>query len=248
MIVIPPELYTKLKDNFNNDAELSHLDKSMKEILKNKKLSDHEKWYVYRQNLVKFANKKRKHLQQKPQLQQNPYTVNSVNNKKILSTKTKLNIPQVSTRNKKIQTELSTKEIGLQYYPPEDEMYTFEPPKKINSSDSGTDDEVFDNNDEIRKIALSATPAGKRIKERKSKSSSDVRMFETDEGDIITVPIFERPKKDTSINRQLRSSTKPNENQSVLNFPIRKKNISKLEKDKTKPPSALDIAKWKSYR
>lgn len=264
MIVIPPELYNKLKDNFNNDKELSHLDKSMKEIL-NKKLSDNEKWYIYRQKLIKFANKRRQQLQERSysnhhhQLkQQKPSNSNRQIGRTILSNMSTQTNPesQAVRKSRKIQTDIAkTDDVGTQYYNPQDEIYTFENPLQqskpttISNIDSETDDEVFDNDDEIRNLAFSASPAGKRIKERKSLSSSDVRMFETDDGDVITIPIFERPKKDTSVNRLLRSSTKKADAQTLLQFPVRKK-TSKIESGKSnpKPPAALDISKWKAYR
>jgi hypothetical protein len=59
MLVLPPEVYEKFKNEIQDDRNLSMLDKKMKAILKNKKLNPIQKWYLYRQQLIKYANIRR---------------------------------------------------------------------------------------------------------------------------------------------------------------------------------------------
>lgn len=64
MLLLPPETYQKLKNDINDEAIQSQLDKEMQQILKNRKLNDITKWYLYRQKLNKFAVLHRNKLKQ----------------------------------------------------------------------------------------------------------------------------------------------------------------------------------------
>lgn len=63
MLLLPPETYSKLKENIADDANLSYLDRKMNKILKNQTLSSDKKWYMYRQMLNKYSIIKRKMIQ-----------------------------------------------------------------------------------------------------------------------------------------------------------------------------------------
>lgn len=56
MLILDPEAYNKIKQADN----LSYLDTQMNNILKNKHINDTKKWYLYRQQLLKYATINRK--------------------------------------------------------------------------------------------------------------------------------------------------------------------------------------------
>lgn len=60
MLLLPPETYSKLKENIEDETNLSYLDRKMNKILKNRTLSSDKKWYMYRQMLIKYSIIKRK--------------------------------------------------------------------------------------------------------------------------------------------------------------------------------------------
>lgn len=64
MIVIPPDIFEKFKHAVLEDGQLTELDKNMKSILHNNKLTDLNKWHLYRQNLIKYSSMKRKNAYQ----------------------------------------------------------------------------------------------------------------------------------------------------------------------------------------
>lgn len=55
MIILEPEIYKKLQQNVAQVKNLTHLDKMMNKILRNPKISVNKKWYLYRQQLIKYA-------------------------------------------------------------------------------------------------------------------------------------------------------------------------------------------------
>lgn len=63
MLLLSPEVYEKLKNDIDDTKSKSRFDKVMVKILQNKSLSDKEKWYNYRNELIKFSNIKRKAMQ-----------------------------------------------------------------------------------------------------------------------------------------------------------------------------------------
>lgn len=55
MFLIDPETYKQLQQNVIQAKNLTYLDKMMNKILHNSKLSVNKKWYLYRQQLIKYA-------------------------------------------------------------------------------------------------------------------------------------------------------------------------------------------------
>lgn len=60
VIVMPIDVYNNMKKLMMNDDEISTFDKEMKLILHNKKLSDSEKWDLYREKMIHYESKLRK--------------------------------------------------------------------------------------------------------------------------------------------------------------------------------------------
>lgn len=208
MIILKPEVYEKMKQNA--DVEVNELDKAMKKILLNKHMTDTQKWYFYRQYLFKIRNKNRVRPRNKDE--------------KVKITETK----GTQTRAKPMYVDVETqsnvpvyKDAATQAFPQED-VYE----KEV--------EEVFDDEmeEEVFKKALSATSAGERLRKRKSIRNKNVQIFETDTGDIISVPLDSPSpptKKEKTINsKELNSSARrvlrsaAGNTQTELNFPIRK--------------------------
>lgn len=106
MVVVPPELFDKWKDVFLEDQKLSFLDKEMKNVLNNSKLDDINKWYLYREKLLKYLHSKKKN--------------DSSNNKSkiLVDQSTQSNIEKsnkkIHTKNVKVQTENKKKDVETQ--------------------------------------------------------------------------------------------------------------------------------------
>lgn len=60
MLLLSPEVYENLKDVIEESNNQTLFDKAMSKILKNKNLPDMNKWYSYRNELIKFLNTKRR--------------------------------------------------------------------------------------------------------------------------------------------------------------------------------------------
>lgn len=247
MIVIPPDLFQYFKDTVYEDKELGSLDKEMRKILRNKKLNSTQKWYEYRQNLIKYGNKKRNMLT-KPSSKQPTYSVgvqtNRLKQKQQMESSTQTRIPNLKEGS--VQTHLIPNEVNDEVFLAEGEKEVFVPPSETYL------DVPYDMDDTIRHRALSASGAAKRIKERKSINPSEFRVFENDQGDVITVPIFsdEEGEGEKSVaKRSQRIAAKKATKQLELNFPVRK-NVPRVTKAKSlsTPDNNLSSIEWTNIR
>lgn len=59
MLVIPPTLFEKWRELILEDKHLTDLDLKMKKIIKLKNVPTGKKWYLYRQQLMMEANRRR---------------------------------------------------------------------------------------------------------------------------------------------------------------------------------------------
>lgn len=60
VVVMPIETYNSLKSFVDNDTESTKFDKDIISILRNRKLSDYEKYELYREKLIHFGSMQRK--------------------------------------------------------------------------------------------------------------------------------------------------------------------------------------------
>lgn len=60
MILLTPEIFENLKDILNLDNSLNNFDREIYQILKDKKLNPSQKWYRYRQSLIRQSETFRK--------------------------------------------------------------------------------------------------------------------------------------------------------------------------------------------
>jgi hypothetical protein len=236
MIVLTPSLYERLKNN-NKSEELIHLSDSLSSILKNKKITKSKKWYLLRQKLMRFADKKRHNyvnhhyysedepkkyfheasVQASPQRKKHKQTSTDKNLNEMFSQTT----PYKAKNKKTSITPKSTSEIGTQYFNPTPETF---------SSD------LEDDEDEIIQRAASAASVGAVLHKRKSLDKNKYHSFTTDAGDVITVPVIREeeeeevtPKKKSTKKGSASSVLKKGvkgESQSKLNYPLRRTRAS----------------------
>lgn len=135
MLLLSPEVYSKLKDEIEMTANRSIFDRAMNKILQNKDMSDSEKWYSYRNQLISFLNHNRK-------------------SRRTLDKETNLYLPhdakQKSLRDNATQTKFIFK----------DDVLTQTSPATKNFPDE--EEEVFEEAHEITPPRRSLSPAGKR--------------------------------------------------------------------------------------
>jgi len=181
MIVIPPEIFEKFKHIVLEDAQLSSLDKNMKSILRNKKLSDLSKWHLYRQNLLNYSSIKRKNAHR------NNFK-GPIKHVEGVGVQTK----RIFTRDKDTETykpelfDSSSQTINIPIIPefkgvgdlPVSQQGTAE-----NYYGDGEDDEVFTEDEYDQREVVN------------TRNSRDFKTVELKNGDVLTVAKFQKPEK-----------------------------------------------------
>ena len=207
MIIIPPEIFDKWKHIITEDQNLSELDRKMKTILYDKNLNNINKWYQYRENLLKYSFSKKS----------NPKFDLSL---KPITSEKSMQTNRVVKLNQMIQTE-----DELQYQNPHliNQAVQTENDYNKNVFESNKNDEVFgthlysesDESDEIdlddktRALALQGVPKNVKItRERLSIDPSSYKAYELSNGEVVTVPT-ERTRTTTtrSMRKRLESSS-----------------------------------------
>lgn len=201
MIVIPPAIFEKFKHIVLEDDQLSSLDKNMKSILHNKKLSDLNKWHLYRQHLLNYSSIKRK---------------NAHHNKFRWQPK---HVEGVGVQTKRI----FTKEKDTQIHRPQvfdNSAQTIEIPvipefkgvdNRQQQSATDDDDEVFTNtieNEYDQRDILNI------------RDSDGFRTIEMKNGDVLTEPQFQKPPK--PLKKHKSSLRSDGYLQTEIDFPKRK--------------------------
>lgn len=196
MIVIHPELFKKFKHIITEDQNLTDLDKKMKTILHNKNLNDINKWYQYRESLLKFSflKKNKLNLLSPPKI----FTMeNSSQTNKIFQRSKEIQTAQAHA-SQNTSTQTNDDMLHTNAYSPtvNDKMEVFS--NANNYNDGGLNNVVsnddYDDDDEIRQMVLEDQPIGVKIlKERKStEPNADYRIFELNNGDNVTVPVLKK--------------------------------------------------------
>lgn len=254
MLLLSPEVYSKLKDEIEMTANQSIFDRAMKKILQNKDMSDSEKWYNYRNQLISFLNHNRK-------------------SRRTLDKETNLflphehNVKQKSLRDNTTQTKLIFN----------DDMITqTSPGLAAKNFRNEEEEEVFEEPYEITPPRRSLSPAGKRrlsasgiaktlkpppkIQRTISAREKDYKIVTAEDGITqYTVPVdmtvdeasdlieeLEQVEKQKTVSKP--SILRPSQldsGQYALSFPVRKPVIRQSERLKTKKDrtkSTSDIA------
>lgn len=255
MIVIHPELFKKFKHIITEDQNLTELDKKMKAILHNKNLNDINKWYHYRESLLKFSF-----------LKKNKIKLLSPSKLSTMENSTQTN--NLVNRHKEIQATHSSQEMSTQtnhisntktYSPKsDDKMEIFSNVNDNIDVNEELSNDDFDDDDEIRKLALENQPIGVKIlKERKTTkaAANKYRIFELSNGEDVTVPIFKEKMltRSTALATGKLSSQSPKQLiQSALPFKTVKKPKTVKETKKNTPSSSSPATKksdlsWTPY-
>lgn len=198
VIVIPVEVYNNMKKLILNDDDISSFDKEMKLILHDKKLSDSEKWEVYREKLIHYGEKLQKSLSEND---------DKLNIKKIIHVEsTPTQTKRVFSKDKATSSDIS-QSIGCtqtdlenhQIIPPIESVF-----ESTNFYDSLREDisghnlsSSFHDNSVQNKAHISPS---KTVKRKIKSSHSDVDLYEMVNGDIVTV--VKKEKKDDSSSTQ----------------------------------------------
>lgn len=268
MIVIPTDVFTKLKNLLDNDKNLDILDQNMKKVLYSKNLNSVQKWYMYRQNLMKYGDQKRR-----VSLLPTKYGYHNPSSKNA-ETQTKFKL----LKNKETQsTPLhfdNIKQLG-------DDVFNFDPVKEKQQQHYTIDDDVFysadqqqqqpnryqyrdktdkymdvdddgewDEEEEVQKLALKEIAPDERLTRRLS-ANTNIRMFDTNKGDIITVAL---PDKSPINTRQRAHTAGSFIRQSILSkYPEdRNPNKRKLSTIKKSPPKQYKLSTpphlWTAYK
>lgn len=236
MIVVPAHTFEKWKKIVVHDDKMNDLDKNMKIILHNSKLDDMSKWHLYRQNLIRFSNSKRNF--DKNALSRLP------NRSVMKDVSTEARIFQKS---KDAQTENKTKDIETQFDGKPWKALKPSPVKSINElfessnrfasideedfkeqfdNDKDIDDEQFDRDESIKRLALEGQPADVKIsRERKSLRPDEYRVFELNTGEDVNVPVTQEKRitRARAKNTPFEKPTPPNKNKSKTSTPAKKK-------------------------
>lgn len=259
MLLLPPETYEKLKNDIEENNNQSLFDTAMTKILNNKNFSDNEKWYNYRNELIKYLNLRRrsKHVYDKKLEKQKSLRDTTTQTRAIfkddLST-------QTTPIQEKTQIQMAEEIFNLKDKTPErvpEEIFEIEnitPPKRSLSP--------------ATKRRLSASGIAKNLKppskiqktaSRAETEEKDYRVITADDGITqITVPLnmsideansileeeeqIEGAAKNKSPKKQ--SILRPSQldlSQNILAFPVRKTVRQSERLKKTRTASTSDI-------
>jgi len=220
MIVIPPEIFEKFKHLVLEDEQLTDLDKMMKSILYNKKLNDLNKWHLYRQNLIKYSSMKRKNAHEtKFKWPVKHVEGVAVQTRKIYTKDqtTKTNSPKVAYKQSQTDgirdEEEYTNDVAMdEVFENNDEEVQSENDNVDNDDDADDSDNNIINKDQILR----------------RRESSGYMTYETQNGDVITVPSNSSPKTQV---KPLIQKPKDGSKQTTISFPHRKS--SRIAANKT---------------
>jgi len=187
MIVMSPEIFSKFSKLFQDDKNLDLLDQKMKKVLYDKKLKPLQKWYLYRQNLLKYGINKR-HAKKLPE-KANNLTFDTGTQTKFFSKRnayTETQLPKYKS------TSAQTNFVPLVT----DEVFEYDPKKEHSDMDIDLTHYDLDDENSFRKLAQTEMLKDEKLVQRPS-LSTDYRMFETPSGDVITVAVPSPEKKKT---------------------------------------------------
>lgn len=250
MIVIPSEIFEKIKHFVLDDSKLSELDKNMKSILRNNKLTDLNKWHLYRQNLLNYSAMKRKIAHQNKfkwypkQLQSSQPSIRHVEG---VGVQTK----QIYTKNKEANTDplevfdkytQANIPVMQKEYTDMDDQFSSKPTEV--AIENTEDEEVSDDDDDDSIVTDERIDPRDILRERASSDPDIYRSFEMKDGTTISVPT----KKAVNSKGVLRAP-KPGSQQTTLNIPVRKSNrILTVQTIKRSEKERLQNQPWTSIK
>lgn len=210
MIIIPPDVFEKWRHIIIDDKRISELDRKMKNIIYNKNLNDIDKWYHYRENLLKYTfNRKNDKLNinelkrsSKPSAitSEKESQTNYLKKEKLETideeTQTQFNDDEEGENNIKQQNNTLIKKKSLnqifESMGEDDASFKIGQNLKNNNENTETkfnDDEEnnMDDEEHDRMMALADQPKNIGIHRRLS-SSAVFKTYELTNGDVVSVP------------------------------------------------------------
>lgn len=210
MFIVPPEIFEKWKDFLVEDKRLSDLDKQMKNILYNNKITDLEKWQLYKQNLQKYINTK-------SGISFNNKINIDNNNREILHKQMEnvgVQTNKIFKKEKKIQATPLISELGTQTAG--DDIKSSEPLENIFETSNMYSS--IDGSDVDLSFIPEDVDARDIVREGSSKDTSEYRIFEMKNGDVITVPRESVGKTTKNTKRKQLKTPEKGSKQSTLNY------------------------------
>lgn len=235
MYLISPQTLEKFK---SEELSRSQLDNEMKKILLMNKISDAKKWYLYRQQLMKFANKIRRNI----------HSDNINNNFKQILRNQNQNIDRKIKNDAQTQTKYySKKDVSTATDPyfestPENlyENEEYHTPSPMHSSAEFVDDNYEDYEGmDFNPDLLTSPTDRRRISNHFRPQQFNVNDNDDDHLNIAT-------SKDFSIKRSnlKRSNTMPS--QMVLNYPVRKGPMTRSQRHSVQKGN--NIFRWCRFK
>lgn len=224
MIVIQPEIFEKIKKILIEDSKLSELDKNMKSILRNNKLTDLNKWHLYRQNLLTYSSMKRKNAYKNKFNWYQPATRHlhdvEVQTKRIFpkNKETYIEPKYLKSKGSDNYTQTDIPKVKEEGHTDVNEkakpIFTQIDPEEIFENN----DEVFDDDDDDCIVSDEYINPIDILRERASSDSDMYRTFEMKDGATISVPT----KKHILGKQKVLQPPKPVSTQSIWDLPKRK--------------------------
>lgn len=258
MIVIPPEIFEKWKHIISEDQKLSILDKKMRDILFNSKLNDINKWYQYRENLLKYSFSKKGSIKLS-------HTLKPITSEKSMQTnripkkdKAEQTIEDFQQKNPELSVQSTQTDEYVQPFEDNDEV--FYETHNVNHSSKNEDGYYnVENNlddDETRALALMDAEKDVRIlKERHSTDPSSYKLFELSDGAVVNVPTLRTTRSMKSHAGSKKSPSKHLLKQPTLNFkkvkgPKTRAATASLRKlsESTLAENSGGFVNWTSYK
>lgn len=185
VVVIPFDIYNSLKSTIFTDVDSSEFDKDMKLILHDKKLTDLEKWELYREKLIHFGeNVRASGYKTDHQILPKLIHVESVGSQtKYLSKKDN----ETSTDSKTLSVGITqTPLVNSQIIPPLEQV--FETTNSFHSLQDGVEEPEISNDFNFRNISSARKLSSSNTVRKKLKSKHhDIDLYEMENGDVVTV-------------------------------------------------------------
>lgn len=190
MIIIPPEVFNKWKHIITEDQKLTDLDKKMKNIIYNNNLNDIDKWYQYRENLLKYSFAKKGNAILKHSLKPITSEKSMQTNRIPKFDKLQQTNDQINTIESKIQNQSTqTDNMNQQFIDDKASTEVFETQNDENIGDYNNDDDNEDDDDDVmREIALEGHPPDVSIIKERNSIDPSYKSFELSNGEVVSIP------------------------------------------------------------
>lgn len=191
VIVMPIDVYNKMKTLILKDDEMTNFDKDIKIILHDKKLNDIEKWELYREKLIHHGNSFRKSdYQTNKKIDVIKHVESTPTQTKMLFKKDKNFNTETTNSTACTQTELQSNQIIKplsSVFKTNNTYDSLEIDDEDVSYDDNDDDLSFLSNSKHSESNLHKLSPSKIIKRKMKSNDVNIKLYEMENGDIVTV-------------------------------------------------------------